>query len=68
MKARSGSSRSVAAGLAGSSRPPGARPDRLVFVFLFLSISVALFSSFAVDKHLSADGVNYFLIGAAAKN
>lgn len=36
--------------------------DAFSFLSLFFFVSCALFNSFYIDKHLSADGVNYFII------
>ena len=39
---------------------PGSHSNRFIYTLLFLSVSCALINSFLIDKHLSADGVNYF--------
>ena len=39
---------------------PGLYSNRFIYTLLFLSVSCALINSFLIDKHLSADGVNYF--------
>jgi hypothetical protein len=40
----------------------GPHSNRFIYTLLFLSVSCALINSFLIDKHLSADGVNYFYI------
>lgn len=41
---------------------PGPHSNRFIYILLFLSVSCALINSFLIDKHLSADGVNYFCV------
>ena len=47
--------------LADAGSAPSGDRTRVLYLFLFGLISVALFDAFSIDKHLSADGVHYFV-------
>ena len=59
---KKGSAASSPPGKLGDSRSasPGDR-YRMFYLVLFGLISVALFDAFSIEKHLSADGVHYFV-------